>query len=229
MGPVIASLVACALALTLLAVSVELAKDGLPSAETLAAIGSILTGSGAVGAALVALRGLGVWRSEATGRRRSAVAEEILADFYMAEDIIHNARAPFFQAHELVPRKGEDRALAKKPAFAVARRLSKHELFFTKLRVKKHKFSAVFGVENSRSFDALGRVMVEINVSIDQLLRYDDDPCNRQGMRDFLEEQRSIAFRPALREDKISAKVRELVTEIEAVCRPHILTWPKAK
>ena len=64
-----------------LSVWIELAK----------AIPSVVTAVTAVVGVAIAARGLNKWRAEAIGKRKADLAEEVLADFYQARDIINDA------------------------------------------------------------------------------------------------------------------------------------------
>jgi len=52
------------------------------------AIGALLTGLATVLAGWAALRSLDAWRRETVGRRKAELAEEVLAQFYRARDIL---------------------------------------------------------------------------------------------------------------------------------------------
>src|ERR1700730_11838477 len=75
--------------------------------ELLKALPSIVTAGTAIFGVLLAKAGLEKWRRETIGKRKIEVAEEVLADFYQARDIINEARAAMIGfLHPLVD-KGE--------------------------------------------------------------------------------------------------------------------------
>ncbi len=62
--------------------------------EVVKVLGSVATAGAAWFAATIAYRGLNKWRAETIGKRKAELAEEVIADFYEARDIIIAARSP---------------------------------------------------------------------------------------------------------------------------------------
>jgi hypothetical protein len=60
--------------------------------ELIKAISSVVTAITAVVGVFIGVCGLNKWRAETIGKRQAELAEEVLADFYEARDIIDAAR-----------------------------------------------------------------------------------------------------------------------------------------
>ena len=84
----------------------------------------------------------------ALGRRRFEVAEDVLANFYRAQEILSFVRSPFIGAGEMTDEEGVDESLTSNSDYVPLRRLHNHAEFFTSLRAKKQIFAALFGKEN---------------------------------------------------------------------------------
>lgn len=183
---------------------------------------NLLTGGAAAVAAWHAVRSLKAWRSEAIGRRKVEVAEEVLAGFYRVREIIFEARAPLVLAHEMEPQEGEDPKIASKAVYAVWRRVRSQWPFLMEWRSKRHTFAAVFGKANSAPYEEIDKALLEIRSAVDQLLDEQTGEVSKEH-REFLVSMRRIAFRPAREEDdQITKRVDAAVDAIEKVCRPAI-------
>ncbi len=64
------------------------------SPEWISALANLMTGLAAVVAGWAGVRGLNAWRTEMVGRRKTDLAEEVLAGFYRARDVLTWARFP---------------------------------------------------------------------------------------------------------------------------------------
>ncbi len=72
------------------------------------AIPSVVTAITAIVGVVIAARGLNKWRAETIGKRKAELAQEVLADFYQARDIIDVARSPGGFGHEGDTRQKDD-------------------------------------------------------------------------------------------------------------------------
>ena len=59
--------------------------------EMIKAVAPVFTAGAACSGAYIAYRGLTKWHAETVGKRRVELAEDVLADFYQARDIIQAA------------------------------------------------------------------------------------------------------------------------------------------
>lgn len=62
--------------------------------EFVKAASTVVTAIAAVIGLAIAARGFTTWRSKTIGKRKVELAEDLLADFYRARDIINVARSP---------------------------------------------------------------------------------------------------------------------------------------
>ncbi len=62
--------------------------------EFIKAVALVFTAGAACTAAWIAWRGLNKWRDETIGKRKAELAEDVIADFYEAREIILEARSP---------------------------------------------------------------------------------------------------------------------------------------
>ena len=76
--------------------------------ELAKAIPSVVTAITAVVAVIIAARGLNRLRAETIGKRKVERAEDVLADFYQARDIINAARSPGSFGYEGATREKAD-------------------------------------------------------------------------------------------------------------------------
>jgi hypothetical protein len=187
------------------------------------AVGTLLTGVATVLAGIAALRGLDGWRLETIGRRKAELAEEVLAQFYRARDILTWARFP-------IPRDDRDVAPAgetahdvgeRRRAFAPVERLAQESQIFSDLQASRYRFMAYFGEEAARPFDEIRALQTEIISAADKLIRAQGKPetLETQAGRDAWEA--AIGW-GAEEEDRVARRLAQAVKDIEAVCRPLI-------
>ena len=75
--------------------------------EIIKALGPAFTAAAAWFAAVIGYRGLTKWRQETIGKRKFEIAEEVLADFYEAREIITFARFRGYSREEGASRPTE--------------------------------------------------------------------------------------------------------------------------
>jgi hypothetical protein len=114
-------------------------------------------------------RELGSWK------RRTEFAEEVLADFYKARDIIEAARSPGGFADEGTTRQHqpwetEDDTRMLNAYFRTIERLSAHADFFSQLFARSHRFIALFGGGAGKPFDDLWKLRGEILTAVRMLI-----------------------------------------------------------
>jgi hypothetical protein len=190
--------------------------------EVIKAVAPVFTAGAACSGAYVAYRGLTRWREETIGKRRVELAEEVLADFYQARDIIKAARSPFSYIHEGQTRERgnneteEDTRLLN-TYFAVNERLRGKADFFAETWARRYRFTAIFGAEAARAYDDLFEIRNEIIVSVGSLISAHGQPglvAERRSWRNTIWE--------GARGDHIPARLDRVIGAIEATCRPAI-------
>lgn len=185
----------------------------------------VATAGAAWFAAVIAYRGLNKWRAETIGKRRAELAEEVLADFYQARDIINAARSPGSFSHEGATRQkanweSEDDTRTLNAYFAAAERLNKKVDFFAQLHARRYRFIAHFGVGAGKSYDQLHAIYAEIVVAVRMLV----ETYQHRDLGSLPENRKAwlmtIGWEPD--KDKIPSRLDSIIDDIETVCRPAI-------
>ena len=76
--------------------------------QILGEISNVAVAAAALFASWLAWKGLSTWKRDTVGRRRIELAEDTIADFYEARDIITAIRNPFSYGGEAEQREGRD-------------------------------------------------------------------------------------------------------------------------
>jgi hypothetical protein len=186
----------------------------------LAAVGEAATGLAAIVAGWAAVRGLDDWRREAVGRRKAELAEEVLAQFYRAKDILTWARFPD-RAHGERTSDASRNAQLRLAASAPIERLIQESQLFSELQASRYRFMAYFGEAAARPFADLGAIHSEIVTSAGELVRTFDDNAETPdpARRDAWETTVGWGGEDL---DTLARRLDEAVAEIERTCRPLI-------
>ena len=182
------------------------------SAAWVSALGNLSTGLAAAVAGWAAVRGLGAWRAETVGRRKAELAEEVLAQFYRARDLMTWARFP------------GDGGLAPTEAAGSGgpvERLARESQLFSELQASRYRFMAYFGEEAAKPFDALRKMHKEVLDAADSLARA-DQPGDGASHADRAAWSAAIGRGAASQEDELAARLDRAIREIERICRPLI-------
>jgi len=136
--------------------------------------GAITAGAACFGA-YIGYRGLERWRAETIGKRKAELAEEVLADFYEAREIIQAARMPGSLSNEgdsraKSPDETEADTRTLNAYFSVAERLSKKTEFFAQVESRRYRFIAHFGLPAAEPYMTLRKIHGEILVNVRMLL-----------------------------------------------------------
>jgi hypothetical protein len=189
-------------------------------------IPSFVTAATAIYGVHIGIQGLNKWRAETIGKRKAELAEDVLADFYEARDIITAARSPGGFGHEGATRtpaewESEDDTRTLNAYFRTIERLRNKEAFFAKLDARRYRFIAHFGLEAGRVYDDLNKIYRQIVIAVRMLISTYQQrnlgslPDTRKAW------EASIGWVP-LDEDKVPAQLDALVFAIEKICRPAI-------
>ncbi len=200
---------------------------------TIAVLG-VLANISVIIAAWVAVRGINAWRREHIGKKRVDLAEEVLALFYEARDVIRGMRSPFTFGGEgstRPPQKGEtaEEQEARRQAFVIIERYNKNRDLFGRLHSLRYRFVVRFGEGSDKPFDDLHKVLVDLWNAARQLstLWLESYPRDLKGpdlerhTRRVEEAEATIWEGPPDR-DPIAARVDGVVGEIESICAPVI-------
>jgi hypothetical protein len=190
--------------------------------EVIKAIAPVFTAGAACTGAFIAYRGLTKWHTEMVGKRRVELAEEVLADFYQARDIIGAARSPFGYSHEGLSRQKSENETPEDTRilnsyFAASERLASKADFFAETWARRYRFSAIFGSEAARAYDDLFEVRNEIIVSVGSLISAQGQRLNGTDSASKVRWENTIWS--GSEDDPISARLARVIAAIEAVCR----------
>lgn len=138
--------------------------------ELVKVIPSVVTAITAVVGISIAARGLTKWRAETIGKRKAELAEEVLADFYQARDIIDAARSPGGFGNEGATRQKDDWESEEDTRilnayFRTMERLISKADFFARFHARRYRFIAHFGTEAGKPYDQLHQIHTEIVVA----------------------------------------------------------------
>jgi hypothetical protein len=187
--------------------------------QWLSAAGGLTTALAALVASWAALRGLGTWRSQLVGRRKTELAEDVLAQFYHARDVLTWARTP--PVREPDGKDGGERSAGKAHALsAPIERITKESELFSALQAGRYRFIAYFGQRAAEPFEAIRAVHAEVIAAAGDLVR------DRGGAGAEHEARRSnwedsIGWGQK-QHDRVAARVDEAVRRIEQICLPLI-------
>ncbi|MFY0574188.1 hypothetical protein ACN28S_07375 [Cystobacter fuscus] len=167
-------------------------------------------------------------------KRRTELAEQVLADFYKAKELFQSARQPFSTSSEgLTRERSEDETETetsyKNYLYAPFERLAKNITFFTELNARKHRFAALFGPEALEPFAIIVTSYNRVASATDILI--EDYDARRQG-QDMDDKTRKEFMRIIGRgyddaNDEIGNEIKRAVSKIEAICIPILRSSPQ--
>jgi hypothetical protein len=178
-------------------------------------------------ASFFAIYGIDAWRREYVGKRRIELAEEVLALFYQAKDIIETIRSSFGFKGEGETRKPgpqerpEDKEALDR-AFVMIERYNKHQEVFSRIHALRYRFLALFGVEAAKPFVDLNLVINELLLAARRMAR-----LSTRSEADFEKHHAEMVevdriYYASTDDDPIAPKVIALVNEIERTCKDII-------
>jgi hypothetical protein len=165
-------------------------------------------------------------RAFAAWKRQTDLAEQVLADFYEAREIIEAARSPGGfegegKTREREQWEGERDSSLLDSYFRTFERLNNRSEFFSQLRARRYRFLALFGAEATKPYDELFKIRAEIFVAMRMLVT-----THRQRYEGSLPEDRKVwemtVGWPHVTPDPIDARMAAVVETIEKICRPII-------
>jgi hypothetical protein len=184
-------------------------------------------------ASLFAIYGFDAWRREHIGKRRIELAEEVLALFYQARDVLESIRSSFGYSGEGETRKPRpdekpEHKAALDQAFVLVERYNRHIELFSRIHALRYRFMAQFGTKASTPFDDLNRVVNELLRSSQRMARHairSDRPFRtpadeEQHDKELLEIDR--VYYGGGDDDPIAPRIKKIVDEMERTCRSVI-------
>lgn len=161
-------------------------------------------------------------------RRKSEVAEKVLAEFYEVRRAFQAIRSPMIWAEEMTPEEGVPEDVIKNDGYNVRRRMRQHAALFSRLEATRFSFGALFSHETTAPYDRLVRIHNQVFHAAGDLLHYrgQEDMGNT---REHLRAMRRVAFavtqlgaKGEELPDLTGAELDAVVAEIEATCRPAL-------
>lgn len=196
------------------------------TSELLKAVPSIATAAAAIYGVVIAKAGLDKWRRETIGKRKAELAEEVIADFYQARDIIDAARSPATFAGEGETRKREawetdSDTQTLNAYFATTERLNKRGEFFAQLYARRYRFMALFGLETAKPYDELWKIHREIIIAVRMLVMTYRQREQGSAPRDRKTWETIMGWGMP-EDDTIPGRLDQITEAIEKTCRPAI-------
>lgn len=153
-------------------------------------------------------------------KRRTELAEQVLADFYKAQRFFHEARVPLSTKGEgstRVRRKGEEPSKTDHwdAIYAPYERLTKHIDFMSEMHARRFKFMANFGKLSEEPFLVFSRSYNRVAFATGLLLQ-------DEAQFDFehITKLKADIGWGLPEEDEIALQLEDAVTKIEMICRP---------
>jgi len=192
-------------------------------------ITNILQSISVIIAAIVVVFGVNAWRREYIGKRNVDLAEEVLALFYEARDVISYIRSPFGFTGEGSTRSADSGESPEEKkindrAYTVFERYNKKQDLFNKLYSMRYRYMARFGKDSAKPFDDLHNIVTDI-FSASQMLTYywmdqgrrtwkskEEFERNLEGMR----KNEAIFWERSPDKDPIKPKVDATIANIES-------------
>jgi hypothetical protein len=196
--------------------------------EMVKVLGSAATAGAACYAAYIASRGLEKWRAETIGKRKAELAEDVLADFYEAKDIIVAARNPGSLGGEGDTRQAlagetDEETRYRNALWRTIERLDKKREFFAQLDARRYRFRAYFGADAAKPYDDLVSVHAEIKIAARMLIETHREHYTAAGSAPALREKwQAIIGWGVSGQDELAKRLDRIVEDMESTCRPII-------
>jgi len=186
------------------------------SAEWVTAAGTAMAGLATLIAGWAAIRGVGAWRSELVGRRKAELAEDVLAQFYRARDVIIWARLPDRPLHDAL--QADDADQRHQSHASPIERLTEESALFSELQASRYRFMAYFGEGSAHPFEEMREIRGEVISSAQSLIR---DPNERASDAERDRWEDAIGWIDDS-DDPLARRLAETIASVERVCRPLI-------
>lgn len=180
-----------------------------------------------------AFSGINAWRREHIGRRRIELAEDTLAMFYEAVDVIRYIRNPMsfgYETEDVERRKNESDVQfeARKNASVVFYRYNQHQELFSKIHALRYRFMAQIGKNKAGPFDELRKITSEVTTAARALARLwprdyfgSDEQWKKHQAR--IEKHEAVFWEEDEENDLINPRLEKVVVDIEKTCQLIIM------
>lgn len=181
----------------------------------------------------VAIWGINAWRREHVGKRRIDLAEETLALFYEARDVINAARSVLgfdteYREAEKIQREASGNESGPQEVLIVTYRLYRRNDLFARIRTLRYRFAAAFGNRAATPFYELVRLKSEVIVAERRLaeLRRERRSTGEAAARLAQVSQLSdVVELGGVDSDPTTQRLNRIVERIEHVCGPVIQSY----
>ena len=193
----------------------------------------LVQGASVIAASIAAFFGIKAWREEFIGKRRVELAEEALALFHQANDVVTFMRFPAGFAEESLSRKTEAVETPKQKqirddAYVTFKRYNSNLKIFSRIQALRYRFLAQFGKDAVSPFNRLKSILDELFGAARQWVMLSEIDDRTFSSPDKLKEHqaRISTLEKVLWEadetDSISQRLTSIVQEIEHICRPQL-------
>lgn len=201
-------------------------------AETVQMLKDAATGTAALVAAYVGLKGLDAWKRQLRGTSNHELARQLLKLTYQARDKIQRIRAPMkfgaefeqaLQEQDLDLEGEEPSKLQKTEAWYQMHWEGLNEIL-SDLKVAQLEAEALWGSHIPEVFSSLNEVIGELRVAISQQLRFIEGGPNVDPTADQRQEVRNILYRRSWDpdEDEFTAQIEDAVSEVREEAQPYL-------
>jgi hypothetical protein len=164
-------------------------------------------------------------RKLAAWRRRVELAEEVLADFYKAREIIAEARAQFVYSNDgttrpKFPDETADEAKDLNDYYAPIQRLEKESEFFALMSARRYRFIALFGMDAATAYDEVTSVRAEIIRAVQKLILTHRKERSAKLLSKMEAWEDTIGWGSGA--DPIKDRLDQAIERIQEKCRPVI-------
>jgi hypothetical protein len=159
-------------------------------------------------------------------KRRVDLAEQAIAAFYEARDVLDFSRSRFLGAGEGKSRpkvEGESEKVRERRElyFIPIERINTENALFARLLAMRYSFAAHFGQDAAGPFNAILQARNEIISAASILIQ----TVSEFG-QDSIEMRNVLGWGPAERPNKLDREIADAVAAIEEICRPVLSQQP---
>jgi hypothetical protein len=165
------------------------------------------------------IKGFSAWKKEFAGKRNIELAEDTLALFYQAKDVISYIRSPGSSSsegqtrkcHDIENKLDNDAKTLLNSAYIAFERYHRHQELFNRIYALRYTFEARFGKKSIEPFEDLQKELDEIWGCYGRLSRYlkvDNKPDQLQEYEKIIWEEEG---------DEIKEKVKGIIKNIEEI------------
>jgi len=169
-------------------------------------------------AALVAIWGINTWRRQLVGTKRYELAEQTLALFYEAQEVIREMRVGVVDKNELSGFSKPEPTETENPMVAWFNAMdAERRALFAKLEALKFRFMATFGSEYGRAFEIFASVNGKVRHAAMRLPEFDQNRMSEGAWKAY---KRWDEIRYYTGEtDEIEKELSAALAPVEQLCR----------